>query len=192
MNCRQACGLMMKYFDGELNDIENAYLKQHVKVCKNCGEKYDELNEILNFLENGGDMEPPCDFEKNVIDKINFFESKRKRRTEGILAVFYALTGIILLMLSSMVIINLRDFSLLEAVQKTGESLNSFSSLLFALYNVFRLFYDMAAGIFEALAMVVFAVMRTYYYVFIPLLLMLLIMQRMFINILKHGGESGR
>jgi len=192
MNCRQAYDFTMKYFDGELNDIESAQLKQHFKICKSCSEGFNELNGVLAYLESNSEIEPPEDFEVSVMDKVYSLEIMRNKRADMLLAILYGITGFLLVVMTTVVAFNLRGITLFSAFEIISESFSSFSSLMFTIYNILRLFYDMITGVAGTLLQVMVLLTRTYYYVFISLLLMLFIIQRMFVNIIRQGDRGVR
>lgn len=186
MNCRQAQELSMKYFDNDLNDIENAKLKQHFKGCDNCGRDFSEMNEIMEFLK-FNEIEPPHDFEADVMEKVYSLEIVRKKRTNMVLAVLYSITGLLLILLGIIISINLNGLTVFEALEQFEKPLNSWSGIAFTLYSLFKIFYNMMTGILKVFLQVVVALTKTYYYIFISLLLMLFIIQKMFVNIIKQG-----
>lgn len=186
MNCRQAQDFTMKYFDGDLNDIENAQLKQHLKVCKNCCSDFKNMSEVMEFLKIR-EIEPPQDFEASVMEKVYSLEVVRKKRTDAVLTVLYSVTGMLLLLLGLIISVNLNGLTIFEAAEQFGNSLSSWSGFVFVLYNIFKVFYNMVSDVMGIFLQVVIALTKTYYYVFLSLLLMLFVIQKMYMNLIKQG-----
>ncbi|MCX7708219.1 MAG: zf-HC2 domain-containing protein [Clostridia bacterium] len=188
MNCRQAQDFSMKYFDGDLNDIESAQLKQHFKVCQNCSEDFNNMSSVMEFLQYN-EIEPPRDFEENVMEKIYSLEVIRKKRTDTVLTVLYGITGLLFILLAVIIAINFNGLTIFEAAEKLGDSMNAWSGVMFTLYNLFKVFYNMLTGITGVFLQVAIVLTKTYYYIFIALLFMLFVIQKMFATIMRQGDE---
>jgi len=102
MSCDTYRDLMMKYFDGDINDVECAQLRQHTKICKSCREEFEQMKGILESLESDSLAEPPSDFQDQVMAKIDSFEKERKRNLE---AVIYGIPILILISLPAIIFI---------------------------------------------------------------------------------------
>ncbi|MGI6778807.1 MAG: anti-sigma factor family protein [Acetivibrionales bacterium] len=80
MNCSLSRNHMMKCFDGEHNDIEDAYFKQHLKACQHCREEFEEMKKVFDILETITQVQPPENFETEVMEKIGVLENKREKK----------------------------------------------------------------------------------------------------------------
>jgi predicted anti-sigma-YlaC factor YlaD len=104
MKCKDYSDLIQKAMDGEINDIENARLMQHIKTCKKCKEEYSIMNDIDSFLDEALQIEPPKDFDSLVMDKITHYENSRLKRRYGVQMLCYNFTFIVLVALVSIVL----------------------------------------------------------------------------------------
>jgi len=188
MNCKSSNEYMMKYLDGNLNDIEHAQMKQHLKGCKACSDEFKDLDEIFSFLETTSIVEPPEDFEVNVMKKVNRLEAERKRKTSMGLVFLYHFTAVISFVLLIVFAIGLKEVSIIKVVEQVSGYFTSFSSMLSALYNAAEQIYNVASDIVSVLIQVTVAIFKTYYYVFITLLAMLLAVQKVFLILVKQDG----
>lgn len=137
MSCESCNDYMMRYFDGDLNDIESAKFKQHLKTCKECNKEYEQLSTIFNVLETETGAEPPEDFESQVMKKVTSYELARKRRFEIVLfGVYLGLTAA-MVALSALFLIGMKGV-ILDFVQQAGQH----SSFMHTLYVFMERFYN--------------------------------------------------
>lgn len=190
MKCELYSGFMMKYFDGDLNDIQSAQLKQHLKSCKKCGEEFNSLSEVFNILETECIIEPPEDFEARVMEKLNLLETESKERTgRGLVFLYNFATAFSIILLIAFVA-NLKDISAFEFISRAGEYLGSFTSFFSALTGILSDVYNFAAEIFGVLFQVGITLVKNYYYVFITLLAMLLAVQKVFFVLVEQDRRG--
>lgn len=136
MNCQISQEYMMRYFDKEINDIEQAQLRQHLKSCNTCSESFESLSNVLKMVEAEGSVEPPEDFEACIMKKLSTNETLHKRRVERILFAIYWLATVALGILMFVVILNVRE-ELLKSLQPTADS----SGVMTVLYFIVQKFY---------------------------------------------------
>jgi anti-sigma factor RsiW len=80
----------MKYFDGTVNETERLQLMQHLKTCEKCSNEFDSLKDIFNCLEEEDNhIEPPANFEEQVMAKVNLYEADRRKKVDGFLMLIY-------------------------------------------------------------------------------------------------------
>jgi predicted anti-sigma-YlaC factor YlaD len=96
MNCNQSNDFMMKYLDGELKDTEYSELMHHINKCSVCCTEFQTYNIMVKSLENDNAIEPPEDFELNVMRKINLMDEAIKLKKEKKLLLIYFLSSIVL------------------------------------------------------------------------------------------------
>lgn len=185
MNCCQIKNQIMKHFDGELNDIETAQLKQHFKSCAECGNEYEELSKIFKIIETNNGMEPPADFEMQVMKKVNALEKSKRKRYDTFLISLYSVTAVSLIILSVMFMAGLRQLNVFEFMEYVGSSLIS-SGAMIAIHNIIGVFYDFMSILLIEVLQLCSLIFKTYYYVFIALLCMLILIQRMFVKNFNH------
>lgn len=159
MNCQESYDYMMKYFDGDMNDIEQAQFRQHLKACKSCSENFESMSEIFGILKEESGVEPPLNFEAGVMQRLEAVEEARRRRTERILFAIYSLATAILGVLTFVFIIDLKD-SALEYLA----SASAHSGVVNVIYFIVDKFYyltDLAINAFKQLGIIASSV---YYY----------------------------
>lgn len=190
MNCKICNDSMMSYFDDNLNDIETAQMKQHLKNCPDCCREFEAYSKVISLLKEDCEVELPHNFEANVMDKIYSFEVERKKITNRLLVFIYAvLTAIIAGVFFSSVAL-VKDLSAFELVNQAVQFFPSLSRVIATIENVLRITSGLISGLAEAYFQSSFIIIRSYYYAFIALLLMFLIIQKMFIGIVKQSGGT--
>lgn len=160
MTCRDSGDFMMRYFDGETNDIETAQLKQHLKTCKKCSEEYENLKEVFSFLETDIEIEPPQDFEASVMSRINVLELERKMKTERALFILYGAATAVLAALSIFFIIEIKDM-IFRAMEHAGGN----SGVTYVLYGFLRKLNGLADKGADVLIQVGIVINNLYYYI---------------------------
>lgn len=168
MNCKISEEYLMKYFDGELNDIENAQLKLHLKGCKKCSEDFENLSSVFSYLNTEGVVEPPQDFETNVMIRINTLEAARKRRIEGILLGLYWLATAALAAIAIIFMLGMK-----ELILKTVEPLTQ-SGVLYAVYYVLKGFYSIIDTVISWVVIVNASLSGLYSYIFVILMFLMM------------------
>jgi predicted anti-sigma-YlaC factor YlaD len=180
----------MKYFDKNINDIEHALMKQHLKACEKCNAEFEELNGIFNLLLNDNQIEPPLNFESDVMKKVEEVDFARKKRNDRFLIMLYSMISLSIALVSLFIIQNFNSFTFIETIKNAVEQLSAFSSALFIIYEVTgrltRAFVQIMGNFFQASL----ALIKTYNYVFTILLGILLILETMYRKMVRqdNGG----
>jgi len=152
VNCSSFRELMMKHFDGDFNDIENARMKQHLKHCKECMYEFEDLKSIFSVIEMSGDVTPPEDFEQAVMSRIYSLESARMKRMSVVLVIIYNLAvlvaiGILMLFASGLESLAALEASMNETAEElyisAGELFQTFSGIISLFYQTFMQLIDM-------------------------------------------------
>jgi hypothetical protein len=60
----------MKYFDGNISELEREMIIKHNEKCNRCAEEFKVLSEALNTLEEFPEMDVPFGFETRVMEGI--------------------------------------------------------------------------------------------------------------------------
>lgn len=190
MNCESTSGYFMKYFDKSLNDIELAKMKQHLKVCEKCNVEFEGINEIFNVLEAEAQIEPPPDFELNIMEKVGLVEFERKKRNDRFMIMLYSLISISIVFVSLLFFQFFKGLTFIEMMQNIIEQFSTFSSTFFVLYEVTGKLGNAFLGVMGTLFQVSLILLKTYHYVFTILLGMLLILDSMFRKLIRQddGG----
>jgi len=183
MKCNDSQNFIMKYFDRELNDIEEAQMKQHLKVCKNCSDEFESLKEIFNVIEQGPEIEPPEDFERQVMYRIEHETEMYRKSTANNNFVY----GILLIALSFIFVISLGG-TLCESLRTPVNIMQLFDTASIYLKDFFSAAVSMGRGIVIAVVGVAASIYKTYYYAYIVMGVILFMILRVFFRILKASN----
>ncbi|NLD46590.1 MAG: hypothetical protein GX660_05250, partial [Clostridiaceae bacterium] len=99
MSCKPYDEFIMKYIDGELNDIEQAKLIQHVSECEACRSEFEDLKNVLGALEKSKELEPPADLQTSIMAKVCAIDIYNKKSREKKLMMLYFISTITLTIL---------------------------------------------------------------------------------------------
>lgn len=179
MKCSEANELMMKYFDGELNDLDFYHLKQHTRSCVTCSNEFETMSEMIDFMEEQPLLDPPQGFEAKVMKAINAETAKKQNYISAPLKLVLAIMATGLLVLTAWIVLILQSVSVFELV---GITINSgFSFDLFA--NIFEAFHDgykTAIILGDSIFGVYYILLKNYYDVMISMAAILIIAYSMF------------
>lgn len=189
MNCEMSKTYIMKYFDGELNDIEEVQFRQHLKSCSSCNDEFNCMETIFTTLEVQTDIEPPDNFESMVMDKVSVIEEKRNEKSSRRLVLLYNAATLLSIVLLLIFVADLKQVSMFSAIEQIGEYFNSFSSATAAVLGVVRDIFRLIGGALFVVFDVAFSIFKSYYYVFLALLVLLFAIQRLLNYV---GTQSGR
>jgi predicted anti-sigma-YlaC factor YlaD len=190
MNCEVSNEYLMKYFDGDINDIEEAQFKQHLKTCRSCSEQFNSMGEILGTLESAGTVEPPEDFEARVMEKVDAIENVRREKSSRMLIWLYNAATIISIVLLMVFVADLKQVSLLNAFEKIGQYFGSFSSASAAVLGVVADIFGLIAGVFAVIFEVAFSIVKSYYYIFLTLIGLFIAVQKLFVMAIAQGRRE--
>jgi hypothetical protein len=70
MQCRQISNLAMKYFDGNINEIELEQLLKHNQKCSDCAEEFEALKDAIYEIETLPEIDPPLELTANIMTSI--------------------------------------------------------------------------------------------------------------------------
>lgn len=183
MKCNNSQNYMMKFFDRDLDDIEEAQLKQHLKICSNCSEEFVTLKEIFADIEQSSEIEPPEDFECQVMSRIEKETTMYKNTSEESISVYdillIAVTFIFVIILGSIPWESLREpINLLHFSELIRGSLTEFFSAAIS----------MGRGIIIAIVGVTASIYRTYYYAYIVLGILLFVTLKILFRMVKAAN----
>ena len=191
MNCKLSDDYTMRYFDGSLNDIEIAKLKQHLKTCRKCSIEFKNMDEIVTFLETRDTVEPPEGFVADVMKKVSSIGALSRKRTDRWLILLYNFTTIVSVVLLAIYAISLKEVSMLELLKQAGKVFSSFSSMVSGFRSIFTGAYNIVTGLTGALLNTAVILCREYYHVLIILLAMLVAVQKTLTVLVKQGKGEG-
>lgn len=70
MQCKEINNLVMKYFDGNISELEREIILKHNEKCCSCAEEFEILRSAIDTLEEFPDIEVPVGFEARVMGGI--------------------------------------------------------------------------------------------------------------------------
>jgi predicted anti-sigma-YlaC factor YlaD len=190
MNCELSKEYIMKHFDGERNDIEEAQLKQHLKSCSSCNDEFNCMEEIFKAIETQTEVEPPANFEAMVMEKVGVIEKQRSETYSKRIVLLYNAATVISIILLLVFVADLKQVSLFNAFQKISEYFSSFSSATSAVLGVVNDIFRLIGGALFVVLDVAFSIFKSYYYVFLALVVMLFAIQRLLNYIGTQSGEE--
>ncbi len=191
MNCEISKEYMMKYFDGERNNIEEVHFRQHLASCAQCSEEFNCMAEIFSSLETADTIEPPEGFEARVMEKVNAVENARREQSSRMLVFLYNAATVVSIILLMVFVADVRQGGIMSAFESIKEYFGSFSSILAAVFGVVSDIFGLLAGVIAVIAQVFISIVKTYYYVFVVLALLLLAIQRLYAFVAaQDGGKS--
>lgn len=176
MNCEQSNEWMMQYFDGTLDDIKTAQMKQHFKVCSPCSRDFKQLSQLMGVLEADDAVCPPDGFTVQVMKRIEKYEALRMYRRSKLRMYLYngiAVAATILLIVFAAI------YS--DTFLWLAQLFEIFSG------NTFRIIADIAGILFDAAK----ALFMNYSYIVISLLAILLAVQKTFFLLVERNGGEG-
>jgi hypothetical protein len=190
MSCDLTNEYIMKHFDGTLNDIENAQLKQHLKTCVKCSETFNDLSMIFNALEATDLVEPPLNFETEVMEKVSALENARKERNATIAAFLYNIATVLSIIMLTAFVTNFNDIGIFRLPDGSGGGAGSFSEILLMMYNFLSGFYHFIFSLFTTFIEINLAIFEAYYHIFAVLCVLALAGQQMFALIREDRGST--
>lgn len=174
MSCQLINDYMMQYFDKELNDINKAKMKQHIKTCVKCRTQFNDLSMIFNTLESSESIEPPDDFEAQVMKKIASYKASKKERNSNIAALLYNIAITLAIILLTAFVTNFSSFISFSGV---------FLSVSETIWDIFRF----VSSMFNTFVEINNAFLDEYYQTFAAFLLLLFALQQTLVMIRRNG-----
>lgn len=187
MKCNDSQNYMMKFFDRELNNIEEAQLKQHLKICTNCSNEFVSLKEIFADIEHVSEIEPPEDFERQVMSRIQN-ETKMYKKTSVESTFVYN----ILFVAVSFIFVIFFGGILWESLKTPINFVQFFELVVNYSKDFLSAAISMGRGIIIAIVGVTASLYKTYYYAYIILGILLLVIQRIFIRMVREGNGGAQ
>ncbi len=186
MKCVDSQNFIMKFFDKELNDIEEAQLKQHLKNCKICSKEFNSLKEIFDIVEQDSGIEPPEDFELQVMNRI-VNEERIYKKPDNNLFVY----NILLISVSLVFVIFfagiLREIinTPINLIQIMNRFVDFSQDFIVSAISMFR-------GIAIAILSVAASIYKTYFFEYIVLGLLLLVTQGVFFKMVRQSNGGAQ
>lgn len=190
MNCETTKDYIMKYFDGELSNIEEAQFRQHLKTCPDCGNEFHCMETIFTALEAKVELEPPADFETRVMDRVESIEKERREKSSKRIVWLYNASTLLSIILLLIFVADLKQVSILSAFDKIAGYFGSFSSAATAVAGVVKDLFGLISNALMVVADVAFSIIKSYYYVFLALIIIVLAIQRLLHFVGTYGGRE--
>lgn len=192
MNCDTSRDYLMKYFDGELSETEKVQFKQHLESCSSCSDEFSCMEAIFTTLETKVDIEPPANFEAMVMNKVNVIDEERKEKNSKRIVWLYNGATLLSIVLLLVFVADLKQVSVFGAFEKIGEYFSSFSNAAAAVIGVVQDLFGLIGNALLVVLDVSFSIIRSYYYVFLALILMLFAIQRLLHYIGTYSREEAK
>ncbi len=184
MNCNESQNYIMRYFDKDLNDIEQAKLKQHLKNCEKCSEEFTNMQQIFTEIEQDTEfLEPPEDFELQVLSRIEkeaYMYQKQKNDNAFVYNILVMAVSLIFVIVFGSImweVLN-KPIGLIQQTHLTIEMVKAFLSAALS----------MVKGLTIAVVGITASIYQTYYYAYLVLGALLLVTQGLFIRMIKSGN----
>lgn len=190
MNCETSKDYIMKYFDGERNNIEEAQFRQHLEICPDCSNEFHCMENIFTALETKVELEPPADFETCVMDRVASIEKERKEKSSKRIVWLYNASTLLSIILLLIFVADLKQVSILSAFDKIAGYFGSFSSAAAAVAGVVKDLFGLISNALIVVADVAFSIIKSYYYVFLALIIIVLTIQRLLHFVGTYGGRK--
>lgn len=70
MHCKEISDLIMKYFDGNISELEHEMILKHNECCPGCAEEFTVLREAMDALEGFPELDVPSGFESSIMEEV--------------------------------------------------------------------------------------------------------------------------
>lgn len=188
MKCNESQNFMMKFFDKNINDIEEAQLKQHLKSCTACSEEFQSLKQIFSEIEQEPATEPPEDFELQVMSRIEK-EAVLYSKPETVAEIKSDMN--VLLITATLITVALFAGFLFEVIKNPVELIKNINVGIVLVKEFLTAGVSMVKGVGMAIISVTASLYKNYYYAYIALAALLLLTQRTFFKMVREGnGEA--
>ncbi len=193
MNCEMSKNHLMKYFDGDLTEVEEVQFRQHLKGCSSCSDEFICMEAIFSTLgKQTEEVEPPANFEAMVMEQVGVIEKQRSEKTSKQLVLLYNGATLLSIVLLLVFVADLKQVSIFGAVEKIQEYFTSFSSVTTAVFGVVQDIFRLIAGALYVVIEVAFTIVKNYYYVFLALIVMLFAIQKLLTYVGTQGGRESK
>ncbi len=132
MQCKHINSLVMKYFDGNISELEREIIIKHNDKCNRCAEEFAVLREAIDTLEEFTEIEVPVGFELKVMEGI---KTRRAYSTSPKVVAFWLISVLGLMVFAW----NMVTFVAIPFVRESG--------MLIAAQNIFIYGINVISGI---------------------------------------------
>lgn len=188
MDCEKASELMMKYFDHDINDIENAQLKIHLKDCDICRSGFEALSQALADVEEDAlNILPKEGFEKRVMFKISTFEKEKEKDYERTLAFLYTTATIAITFIGLFIFMVSQDeklYHMWQSIKEIFGPVNSFSGFML---GITQIGVAIAKAVYVGVTQLLRMILVQYSYIVVAFLLMIFGLQQSYIKYMNRN-----
>ena len=190
MNCSSANEYIMKFFDGKCSDIEYEELKNHLNECEEYKKAFDELDEIFNILKTE-EVEPPENFEAEVMKKVEAYERKRKKKAEIFMITVYSIATAAVVALTMLLVSSSGIDAVWRDITETITSFESFKDFTSAVGDVTGKFFIIVLATARALFDVGVVIINEYYYIIVAVGILFVLAHRTFVYLTNRSRSNG-
>lgn len=187
MNCEKYSESMMKYFDSQINDIESAQLKQHMRTCARCSKEFEDMESILHLLETDAGIEPPADFEEKVMFRVREVQPVWKKIPDTTIKFLYGFTSFLLVLLLFMFAVTMFKEGAFKGITDEIGPLNSISDFFTSAQNVCVAIWGVVSDLAQAAFKMTMMIAKAYYYIIIMVVVMLFAINWTFVSLVKQN-----
>lgn len=192
MNCQNYSEIMMRYFDNDLNDIEHAQFRQHLKACKSCREEFEDMEQIVGYLEKSPLVAPPENFEFQVMERIQNIRPEWSVRSSLTSRFLYGFTSLLILLLLFMFTYSMIGGEMIQFLTKKMVVFQPVFAIVSSIFAFLSSIFDFFAGLMFTLSKALISLAKNYYYFIILAMVMLFAIQWMYVSLLRQiqGGHA--
>jgi len=132
MQCKEISSLVMKYFDGNISELEREMIIKHNDKCSCCAEEFTLLREAIDSLSELPEIEVPAGFEFKVMEGI---KTRGKYSTSPEVVAFWLISILGLIIFGW----NMLVFAAIPFIKESG--------MLIAVHNVLIYGFNIISGI---------------------------------------------
>lgn len=138
MKCKQYQELMMRDFDHNLNPEERKIWNDHLNVCPECRNLYQDLHRILTPMEIPVLIEPDPGLEQLVLERIQTLPAVKPFEDKGLAKIIYGSLAVALLFLLLFVHLTLREASFSQLLLQARQYFNFLSGIALNSQIIYR------------------------------------------------------
>ena len=173
---------MMKFFDGEYNELEYEIFEEHLKCCKKCAFDFTSMKEVLSAVETDALADPPEDFEARVMEKVRCAKSAKRQKASKWITILYNSVAVISVLLAAVLMSGKNISDLINILKQIGMCLVSFRSLIQTVFTITMGIVNPIADALIILRQISAAIMQEYVYMVAALILVALGMNKLYTN----------
>ncbi|RCX13547.1 putative zinc finger protein [Anaerobacterium chartisolvens] len=188
MSCDSYNGSIMRYFDGNIDHAERLGLEQHLETCEDCRRDFEQMDSILNAIGGECAIEPPEDFEQQVMDKIRMMYPIQSKKPNILFIAMYGFAAMMLFTVCSILSYSIMGISLVKLFSGIAGNYISTSEVIDMVYfNV----QSVAVSVFEtvmAYVDIAVSLVSEHYYITVLIGVILFALQWILVTVVKQGN----